>query len=89
MSVRNFGTYFSSSADGSANDRTIYIDVRDDLATIGAKYKNSDANHQYEAVFNAEDLVMLSDMIASIARQMKMNEHKKAFSFPRRDDARD
>ena len=61
------GIYYSSSADRSANDHTIYVD-RDDKGdfVIAIRYKNSEPNSLYESVLDSRDLVVLGQMLINL-----------------------
>lgn len=72
MSQQYFGFYFSSSADGSANDKTVYAEMQTDgLVKLAIRYKNSDPNHLYEAELDSDDLEILGRQMIQLGRLIK------------------
>lgn len=84
MSEQKAGFYFSSNADGSAHDQTIFAEQRNkDTATIGARYKNSDPSHLYEIEMDASDLYAFGNMCIALAHQMQIAKNRKQVPDPR------
>jgi len=78
MSVKYFGFYFSSNADGSANDYTIFVELQKNGGTvkIAPRYKNSDPNSLYEIEMDEDDLALFGKMCIDLASTMK-NDNKE------------
>lgn len=72
--TRYFGFYFTSNADGSANDHTLYGQMSNHANTIklGARYKNSEPSHLYEIELDAKDLRLLAKQLLATANMLEM-----------------
>lgn len=72
------GIYYSSSADRSANDRTIYIDRCDDgNFNIAIRYKSSESNSLYEMLLDANDLIILGQMLINLGSSARQIDKRK------------
>jgi len=78
MSTAYYGFYFSSSADGTANGYTVYVELHKNggTVTIAPRYKNSDPNSLYEIEMDEDDLALFGQMCIDLANTMKADHEK-------------
>ncbi len=74
MSSKKYGFYFSSDADQSPHDFTIYVQSSNDIeetVILAARYKNAERNHIYEMMLTADDLELFGQMCIDLSERMK------------------
>jgi len=73
MSTAYYGFYFSSSADGSSNDYTVYVELQENGGTVNLalRYKNAEPNPLYEIEMDEDDLALFGQMCINLANTMK------------------
>jgi hypothetical protein len=74
MSVQKLGFYFSANADGSANDRTIYVEGDSQSVLLTARYKNAEPSGLYTIELDAADLARFGRLCLALAGEMQRSE---------------
>lgn len=72
MCEQLFGCYFSSNADRTANDYTIYLAMAQrGIVTMSIRYKNAEPKSLYEIDLDAEDLQTFGQMCLDLSKWMQ------------------